>query len=266
MLASSPHCSSMVVSGYKFTTAASQTKMGRLPAVWNRSIEDPTSDVGVGLMVAYNCCSAGGGGGIKLGPCPYGSNAGNCHFDGWLHEDMTAGHSLLEIDATGNLWSDISLNEGGVADSSSPTYLLKVSGSTPTGSNLSNVVLSNCAGVTFDPASTPIKGLRISGGARWWWRGCEQITPVPTYNTYYSNEWPRHSRHHVGRHTQSATSRYWHGQKYKPRRLWLDRRNGNKNNWHQRSVRGDKRRSTGWFNNWSRCGDGMDSSRIYICR
>src|SRR5262249_25758058 len=68
---------------------------GSSMAVWNRSIDDPTSDVGVGLFVAYNCCSAGAGGGIKLGPATYGSNAGNCHFDGWLHEDMTPPHSLL---------------------------------------------------------------------------------------------------------------------------------------------------------------------------
>src|SRR5262249_36917414 len=76
---------------------------GSSPAVWNRAIETPGGDVGVGLFVAYNCCSAGSGGALKLGPANVGTG-GATFIDYWLHENMHFPNSLIEIDATGNDW------------------------------------------------------------------------------------------------------------------------------------------------------------------
>ncbi len=154
---------------------------GSSPSYINRSIEDPTSDVGVGLFTFYNTSLAGGG--VKLGPATYGPTGGNCHFDGIVCENLWAGASLFNIDATGNAWNDISVNQAEIADAGGTVYMLKVTG-TPSG-----IKFYNCGVVSIDPSSTGqttglyIFGAGIGGG------GGDNFTPIPTYNIAYGREW-----------------------------------------------------------------------------
>jgi hypothetical protein len=145
---------------------------GNGPSVWFIS-DVSDSDVGAGLAHFQNITTSGGQ--FKMGPVTYGPNSGNFHIDGCVCENAPAGSCLIELDSSGTAVLGCTFNRVEGADALGTLYTLK-----NTGSRTSNITFTNCGLFSMDPTSTPVSGLKLTGGSNAGGGG-DGTTVYPTY-------------------------------------------------------------------------------------